>query len=628
MTLLSPWWLLLVPLLYVVIILHTLHPERHRVLVPSTLLWQRVLRELAADARWRRLVANLLLLCQLAALACLILALTQPALLLPASRGRHDVILIDTSASMKATDVSPNRLQAVKDQLLEHVRHDRPRRMTVIDAGPQPTICYQGSGSVAALQALLGKITATDGTTDWYQTAVLMRSSLTPGDNKVIIATDGAIDYDSISPLLSLIDKTPVQFVQAAERGANVAITAFDARQLGASLADHEVLVTLTNHTAQDVQVPLVVSGSESEVLQRRQVRIPAGENRSVTFYHTFSTQEVLKAEIHFADALAADNRAYLTAYPPTPTRILLVGPGNYFLEQGLRIFPQVRLERRLLYPETSDYDLVIFDRLPMPEDFQGTALYWAGTPADRALGTWASPRIVWWDRAHPLTRFVNWSDIGLVQSYLMARQPGALLLVESEGGPLVQLTENDQARILRFSFALDESNWPHKIAFPVFLSQMLQWAHPEGWQFVRSPLTPGESITLPPSLRRETGWQLRTPDGKIRPQRGASFDNTLTAGLYTVFGADDHEYSFAVNAGDFAESNLRPRLSIPKTVATPDGGDTQTHTPTSLWRCAALLALLLLIVETWLYTNKARRPASLAWSLRDLRQSRREVER
>jgi hypothetical protein len=43
MSLLSPWWLLLLPVLYLVILLHTLHPQHHRVLISSVLLWERVL---------------------------------------------------------------------------------------------------------------------------------------------------------------------------------------------------------------------------------------------------------------------------------------------------------------------------------------------------------------------------------------------------------------------------------------------------------------------------------------------------------------------------------------------------------------------------------------------------------
>lgn len=619
MSLLSPWWLLLLPLLYLVALLHTVHPQRHRVLIPSIMLWQRVQQELAADARWRRLVANLLLVVQLMTLASLILALAHPALLLSASRVRQDVVLIDTSLSMSATDLSPSRLLVAKEKLIKHVKGDRPRRIVLVEAGPHPKIVYHGPASIAALQTALRKLEASDGPTDWTRTALLTRSSLSSEGDRVILVTDAAFKAEELSLLAELAPQAPIHVIQAAGSGANVGITAFDARQIGTSLAEHEVLVTVANNTSDDVEVPLVLRGSQGMLGQRR-LRIPAGENRSATFAHTFSTQEVLQAEITFPDALADDNKAYLAAYPPAPTRVLLVGPGNYYLERGLRVFPQVRLERRLLYPEDGDYSLVIFDRLPIPDDFRGSALYLAGTAEDLALGDFPLPQITWWDHSHPLTRFLNWTDVGLLRTFLLDRQRGAHVLVESEVGPLLQLTETDQARILTLSFAIEESDWPHKVGFPVFLSQLLQWAHPEGWEFVRSPLSAGATVTLPRFLGDKDGWRVRTPDGtmlRIKPDTGGLFTETLQAGVYSVESTAG-EYSFVVNAGSPTESDLRPRLVLPQSASEPAREDSErTHLPASLWRPWALWALLLLVVESWLYTNKARRPVNQSWGKR-----------
>lgn len=611
MTLLSPWWLVLLPALYLVIILHTLHPRRHSVLVPSILLWERVLKELAADARWRRLMANLLLLAQLAALASLILALTHPAFRLHSARQRHDVILIDTSASMAATDLAPNRLEAVKERLLTDVKADRPRLLTLIDAGPRPVILYSGSPSTLALRNALSKAKVSDGATDWSRAAVLASSSLASRGGRLIIATDGAVDQEALLPLFEMIPNTPIHIVQAAGKGDNVGITSFDARQTGANIAEYEVLVTVHNFSEAVLQIPLVLRNKQKEIA-RRLVQLPAGESRNVVFHHTFSTQDVLEAQILFSDALTVDNRAYLTAYPPTPTRVLLVGPGNYFLERGLRVFPQVRLEKRLLYPESSDYPLVIFDRMPIHESFRGTALYLAGTPEDQELGVRTFPEITWWDRSHPLTRFVNWADLGVRQAFQMPRQEGGRVLVESEAGPLVQLLTDDHVRIVTLAFALEESDWPLKVGFPVFLSQLLEWAHPEGWHFVRSPLAPGESIQLPRALSDQDGWRVRLPSGSavaVPAQEGARFDQTLSAGLYTVM-ADAGEFYFAVNGGNEQESNLRPRLSLPETSG--DASPTNTGIPTAFWWPVAFWAFLLLLAEGWLYIHRVRRPVNL----------------
>ncbi|NLN19123.1 MAG: VWA domain-containing protein [Firmicutes bacterium] len=613
MSLLSPWWLLLLPLLYLVIILHTLHPQHHRVLISSVLLWERVRRQLAADARWRRLVANLLLLVQLLALFSLILALAHPAFLRSASRLRQDIVLIDTSLSMNATDLPPNRLQAATNELMKQIRTDRPRRIAVITAGPNPDIVYHGPASVATLQTVLRKIEATHGETDWNRAAVLVRSVLSSDKDRILIVTDGAFDSKELSFLAELAPENAIQSIKTAGFGVNVGITAFDARQVGASLSDYEVLITVANFSSEEAEVPLTLRGSQG-VLGQRRLLIPAGEGRSVIFSHTFAGQEILHAEITYPDTLAVDNQAYLIAYPPTPTRVLLVGPGNYFLERGLQVFPQVRLERRLLYPGDGDYSLVIFNRLPVPENFRGTGLYLAGAPADEASGTVPSPEITWWNRSHPLTRFIDWSDVGLLRAFRLDRQPGARVLVESEAGPLLQLVESDEARILTLSFALEESDWPHRVGFPVFLSQLLQWAHPEGWDFVRSPLRPGEPFVLPPFLADADGWRGRMPSGAtwhLGPGTGGIFWETNMAGIYTVEHPTGN-FAFAVNAGSPSASDLRPRLVLPQ--AADETGEAQTYHSTSLWRPLVFWTLLLLVLETWLYTNKARPPVR-QWS-------------
>ncbi len=257
---------------------------------------------------------------------------------------------------------------------------------------------------------------------------------------------------------------------------------------------------------------------------------------------------------------------------------------------------------------------MVIFNRLPVPEGFRGTGLYLAGSTTDEDSGTFPSPEITWWNRSHPLTRFIDWSDVGLLRSFALDRQPGARVLVDSEAGPLLQLIESDEARILTLSFALEESDWPHKVGFPVFLSQLLQWAHPEGWDFVRSPLKPGESFRLPPFLADADGWRGRMPDGTtwhLEPGTGGVFNETDSAGVYTVEHAAG-DYAFAVNAGSPNASDLRSRLVLPQTA--DETGDAHTYHSTSLWRPLVLGVLLLLILETWLYTNKARPPVK-HWS-------------
>src|SRR4029077_15444180 len=84
--------------------------RRDERVVPSTLLWQRLLTDVEANAPWQRLRRSLLLLLQLLLVLVLALLAARPFLERPAGFARDLVIVMDASASMAASDVAPNRM--------------------------------------------------------------------------------------------------------------------------------------------------------------------------------------------------------------------------------------------------------------------------------------------------------------------------------------------------------------------------------------------------------------------------------------------------------------------------------------------------------------------------------------
>src|SRR5919205_2994662 len=103
--------LLFVP---VVIAMYLLKLRRNETVVPSTLLWSRLVADVEANAPWQRLRRSLLLLLQLLLVTALALLAARPFLERPAGLARDLVVVIDTSASMAAADGSPSRLEAAK----------------------------------------------------------------------------------------------------------------------------------------------------------------------------------------------------------------------------------------------------------------------------------------------------------------------------------------------------------------------------------------------------------------------------------------------------------------------------------------------------------------------------------
>src|SRR5881396_4101043 len=87
--------------------------------VASTLLWQRLVADVEANAPWQKLRRSLLLLLQLLLVLVLALLAARPFVERPAGLARDIVLVMDTSASMAATDVVPDRMTAAKQVAIE-----------------------------------------------------------------------------------------------------------------------------------------------------------------------------------------------------------------------------------------------------------------------------------------------------------------------------------------------------------------------------------------------------------------------------------------------------------------------------------------------------------------------------
>src|SRR5690348_9857989 len=120
----------------VVIVFYLLKRKRVVKLVSSTLLWQKFLTDAQASAPFQKLRKNWLLYLQILLLALAVLALTRPFFKTAAKPAELRVIVLDGSASMQATDVSPTRFEQARAEALKWVDSLKPTdQMVVVLAG-------------------------------------------------------------------------------------------------------------------------------------------------------------------------------------------------------------------------------------------------------------------------------------------------------------------------------------------------------------------------------------------------------------------------------------------------------------------------------------------------------------
>ena len=119
-----PWqWAVLSVVPIGIILLYFLKLRREPVEVPSTYLWARTVEDLHVNSLLQRLKRNLLLLLQLLAVLLAAIALLRPGQHGESSKFGRSVFLLDTSASMLATDVEgdSNRFEQAKRFIEERI---------------------------------------------------------------------------------------------------------------------------------------------------------------------------------------------------------------------------------------------------------------------------------------------------------------------------------------------------------------------------------------------------------------------------------------------------------------------------------------------------------------------------
>src|SRR5689334_12083122 len=211
--------------------LYILKLRRRPVAVPFSPIWQRVLRDKDASQLFSRLRNLLSLLLQLVLLGLIVLALGDPRPAAGAAEGRSIVVLVDTSASMQAVDVAPNRLAVAKKKVQEIVDGlglaDRVL-IAKMDASTVPLSTM--TSEPTELADAVGRLAATETRADLGRglafASDVLRDTKRP---EIRIVSDGNLDVETAKGLP--LEHMPIRLVPVGKRGKNVAVTAFSVRR-------------------------------------------------------------------------------------------------------------------------------------------------------------------------------------------------------------------------------------------------------------------------------------------------------------------------------------------------------------------------------------------------------------
>lgn len=639
MNFLSPWSLLwLAPIGGTIVALYLLKLRRRDEVVSSVFLWQAVVQDTQANAPFQKLRRSLLLLLQLLIAAFLVFSVARPFLWASGLGGRTSAIVLDGSASMRATDEPGSRFDKAVSDARALIRQKAPGdQALIILAGDKPEVLSPLTSDRDKLGRALDRAKPTDATGDMREAIQLAASMISSrAQAEVTVISDGVFDKTDEMTL----GGAKLQFLPVGKRGENVGITAFDVRDALGGGEGRQAFVTVQNFGKAARRVPLEVRLNDA-LVDAHEITLAPGESKSETFdnvgrgiKNAGRNGAVVSARLDARDDLASDDAASVTLAPRRNVRILLVTEGNFFLENALNLDARVELSRvapkDLLPTFFARHDLVVFDNVAPPANLpaDGRYLFWgAPEPPQTSPGNFpvsvagpdaSLPQLLDWSRTHPVMRFVDLANVHLRASKAIAPAPWASTLAETDKGPLIVAGERGEGRSVYVGFGLFDSDMPLRIAFPIFLSNCVQWlsARPGDASGVYKA---GDVVPL--GATRQAAAQpidIKRPDGRtdtVRPALGTPplYDRTNAVGVYRATGDKGWQQTFTVSLLSLSESNIAPIAKPVFAIADADLPAGKNNAPAGarvpvrreIWPWIAGAVLAVLAVEWFVYHRR-----------------------
>ena len=373
----------------------------------------------------------------------------------------------------------------------------------------------------------------------------------------------------------------------------------------------------------------------------------------------------VVGAELAGQDDIELDDHAWVVNRASAPANVLLVTNGNKFLEASLSLLPTVNLYKIAPGAYTpsgkingAPIDLTVFDagisttllsNLPtgnlllIAPQTTNSLVEVTGVISDPvpsaagAASTDQSTSAADQQGRDPLLRYVDISQMHVAKAMHLEIPKWGRAVLSSDKGPLIIAGQDANRKLGVLAFDLHDTDLPLQTAFPLLVRNVVTSLLPDptgGLPAAVAPLTSVgigavdtkiDKISVEDPSAKE--WAYTVPTGTAR----VVFPETSQTGVYYVsqYAGKDlvAQEAFAVNLFSRDESTAPPNTSpgLPA-VALPNPTDGEMAAATNpagevfrreLWPVAAIVGLLLLLLE-WAFAQRiAIRRALVEWQSR-----------
>jgi len=610
MQFLHPGMLVVLGLIPILILIHTLRPKPKPVEVTNLFLWQEVLSEKTRNITLKQLKKTLPLLFQILIVILTALALANPVWLYFTPQKGDMILIVDTSASMKTKRASGTRFDLAREKTLELIdQKEANQKVLIIEAGSEPTLKSGFLEDTAQAKDLMKSLEPSDVPGKLEKAIYLALSFVDPSkDDSIYLITDGA--GCDLSRLLQIHHKIVPILISGGEK--NIGITKFEFRQEIDYQDRYEIMLEVKNFTPQPIDCPIRLSIDKYTIVET-QIEFEALEKKLLIFPYSRLITGIARAELDIDDDFTVDNAAYLSLSVSKDIWVMFVSKGNYFLEKLLEAYPNFLVNSvKEIIPsswqeQAMGHDIVIIDRMDFPAIDAGNFLlidsYSPSIPIVKT-GQIDFPDVFDWDKRSPLTANLNLGGLTIEQAAKLQADDMLRPVVESSQTGLMYTYEKDGMRAVFLGFDITRSDLPLKVAFPMMMSNIINWLNPYKLGFSTLQAKAGEpyEIHLHPYTQEIF---TRAPNERAQKHQVISnpftYNDTKKIGVYTISENKKRRY-FTVNLVDESESDITvPTLDLSsETTDVSDAEQIAAQQP--LWPFLLILGVGLMMVEWYFW--------------------------
>lgn len=597
MSLTNPAGLWLLAMALPVIALHILRSRRTEVTVSSTFGWERQDRPVTATRPWQRLRWSLPLVLQLLVVGLVAVALAGPVLDTGRVSAERLVVLVDTSASMGATDGSPTRLAAARAEVERVVDElGAGATVTIISAGA-PASVVASDIDPGDVSAPLEQLEVSEGGFDG-EAASALALGLDQPDRSVdyVLVTDGGLTAAEVA---LLPEGTDARIVGRSDR--NLGITNVVVADRGDVL---HVQATVDN-AGRDRATTVVRVDVDGVTAATTSVRVDGRASQEVGLDVPAGAR--LDVHLDSDDVLDLDDHVYAVGPDERTLQVVRLGGDNPFLDALLESAASVEVTRFDSFDQATGTaaldaaDLLVIDGVAVPE---APTVPWlaiappGGAPGVTVDGRTEAPVAALVRQDNDLLAGLSFEELAIAEAQVI-RAPAATTLLGAEATPLLVSGREGGVPFVYLGASLSESNLALLPSFPVLGERIL--AQLGGAELTSGGLSVGDPLPLDvgaeATVVSPSGTTTEVPAGGVPP----ALDRT---GIWTVSTTGGATRSVVVNP-PAAESDVAPArgLAIPGVRGELDGQGAPVQQ--SLLVAVVMAALALVAAEWWVAARR-----------------------